>query len=188
MSWHVWMPKVLTITTTYRGVCNRQRLYFSAHWCPPCRGFTPALKQTPGCRCDIIQLMKGDLTIDGPTSRWEPVFVADDVPVFHFDGTEPCWRFHQDSTTWWRRKVRIWRLSLSPLTSRPQSSRCPKRERGWLVVASFYWWSLCPIVNNKATKTCSFLLSNSQRAYIIQILHVAKLNLACLPWYRLSCC
>lgn len=39
-----------------------------------------------------------------------------------------------------------------------------------------------------AMKTCSVLHFQIAKGLIIKMLHVAKQNFACLPWYRLSCC
>jgi nucleoredoxin len=47
-------------------------VYFSAHWCPPCRGFTPHLRQTYEC-----------LAKEGKT--FEVVFVSLDHSQQQFD-------------------------------------------------------------------------------------------------------
>eukprot|EP00124_Ichthyophonus_hoferi_P005421 Ihof_evm2s781 gene=Ihof_evmTU2s781 len=38
--------KVTEISTSSLADCEAVAIYFSAHWCPPCRGFTPALIDT----------------------------------------------------------------------------------------------------------------------------------------------
>ena len=47
-------------------------LYFSAHWCPPCKGFTPILTSTYN-------------TLRGAGSKFEVVFVSSDNSKEEFD-------------------------------------------------------------------------------------------------------
>jgi len=48
-------------------------LYFSAHWCPPCRGFTPRLAETYK-------------KVTGAGKKWEVIFLSSDKDQQAFDG------------------------------------------------------------------------------------------------------
>jgi len=54
-------------------------LYFSAHWCPPCRGFTPKL-------VEFYNLMKTTAESKGAQSEFEIIFVSSDQDQEQFEG------------------------------------------------------------------------------------------------------
>jgi nucleoredoxin len=57
-------------------------IYFSAHWCPPCRKFTPML-------CELYQHLKDEVL---PTHGLEVVFVSSDrdpSSFRHYSGSMP---------------------------------------------------------------------------------------------------
>ncbi len=58
-------------------------LYFSAHWCPPCRGFTPVLSK-----------WYSDFKTNNPDKKFNIVFVSSDRSEEDFKGYHKEMTFH----------------------------------------------------------------------------------------------
>jgi len=63
-------------TSSLSGEGRYVGLYFSAHWCPPCRGFTPKL----------AEFYKDFTAKDANKGKLEIVFVSSDQSQGEFDG------------------------------------------------------------------------------------------------------
>lgn len=86
------------------------------------------------------------LTIDASTSRWEPVFVADDVPVFtvvvlDIGEQNHCWTISPRFYDVVKEKGENLEIVFVSADKSPAEFQVSKKVQGggWLVMASFYW-------------------------------------------------
>ena len=72
--------------STLIGVESNHRLYFSAHWCPPCRRYTPVLAEAYNAHVAYLLKAKDEKDMEGEdVGEIEVIFVSSDSVKSEYD-------------------------------------------------------------------------------------------------------